>query len=109
MLRSSPTDIDMAHASAGRAVATPRDQFLELCPGAFGDGLHRAIETIHDPSRQPEALRFLERRSAKINALDSDVNFQMDAGGFGSTVHTYSLFCLDQACPSRKPGIDVHS
>src|SRR2546430_7620870 len=77
MLRSFPTDIDMAHASAGRAVATPRDQFLELRPGAFGDVLHRAIETIHDPAREPEALRFLERRSAKINALDSAANFQI--------------------------------
>ena len=109
MLRSFPTDIDMAHASAGRAVATPRDQLLELRPGAFGDGLHRAIETIHDPSREPEALRFLERRSAKINALDSAANFQMDAGGFGSTVHTYSLFDLAHVCLPRKPGINVHS
>jgi hypothetical protein len=109
MLRSFPADVDVGDPRAGGAKTTPGDQFLELGPRAFGDGFHRAIGTIHDPSCQSEFLRLPERGSAEIDALDSADNFQTDAGKFRRVVHVYSLFRLAHEHPGRKSKMEVQA
>ena len=71
MLWSLPADLDIGHVGAGGAAMTPSDQFLKFDSIAFGDEPHRAVRAIHYPSGEPPFLRFLVRRSAEINTLDS--------------------------------------
>jgi hypothetical protein len=58
---------------------------------ALGNPLHRAVVAVPYPARQVELLGALHGRSAKINALDAPMNFEMSAGFFRKRLHRFSF------------------
>jgi hypothetical protein len=72
---------------APRSAPAPSDQILDFASVAFRHGFDRTVQAISDPTRQAEILRFLNGRSAEINALNPAPNRQMGADMLWIRVH----------------------
>jgi hypothetical protein len=79
ILRGCPVNLYICYASAGRTLFAPGDEFLDFSTRAFGYCFHRPVCAISHPTRETKILRFVNGRSAEINALNPAMNRQMGA------------------------------
>lgn len=83
--------MNFTNLSARRALVTPREELFELGARPLGDCFHRAVRTVRHPPGDPELPGLFGHGSAKINALHSAFDAQMNTSLPGAGLHRDSL------------------